>query len=118
MDRLLERSLGLCQDWRIPLLLSRQAAALGLAYALDGHVAAGLALVEQGVEQAVAMDRPKALGLGRVPIFPVKLPAEQGVKWPSVSTSSTAPLCSKTATGVWPLHWRDTKRDWALSSED
>jgi tetratricopeptide (TPR) repeat protein len=55
--------MGLCQDWRIPLLLPRQAAALGLAYALDGHVTAGLALVEQGVEQAVAMDRPRSLVL-------------------------------------------------------
>ena len=60
---MLERSMGLCQDWRIPLLLPRQAAALGLAYALDGHVAAGLALVEQGVEQAVVMDRPRSLVL-------------------------------------------------------
>jgi tetratricopeptide (TPR) repeat protein len=60
---MLERSIGLCQDWHIPLLLPRQAAALGLAYALDGHVAAGLALVEQGVEQAVAMDRLRSLVL-------------------------------------------------------
>jgi class 3 adenylate cyclase/tetratricopeptide (TPR) repeat protein len=60
---MLERGMGLCQDWRIPLLLPRQAAALGLAYALDGHVAAGLALVEQGVEQGVAMDRPRSLVL-------------------------------------------------------
>ena len=47
----LERAMGLCQDWHIPLFLPRQAAALGLAYALDGRVAAGLALVEHGVEQ-------------------------------------------------------------------
>src|SRR5262245_59554298 len=58
------------------------------------------------------------LVMGRVPIFPIKLPAEHGVKWPSVSTSSTDPLCSRTATGVWPRHWRDTKRDRALSSGD
>jgi tetratricopeptide (TPR) repeat protein len=37
------------------------AAALGLAYALDGRVAAGLALVEQGVEQAVARGRSRRL---------------------------------------------------------
>jgi len=55
--------MGLYQDWHIPLLLPRQTAALGLAYALDGHVAAGLALVEQGVEQAVAVGRSKALVL-------------------------------------------------------
>jgi len=60
---MLERGMGLCQDWHIPLLWPRQAAALGLAYALDGHVAAGLALVEQGVEQAVTLGRPKALVL-------------------------------------------------------
>jgi len=36
---------------------------LGLAYVLEGRVAAGLALVEQGVGQAVAMGRPKSLVL-------------------------------------------------------
>ena len=41
--------------------LPGQAAALGMAYALDGRVAAGLALVEHGVEQAVARGRPRAL---------------------------------------------------------
>ena len=50
----LERAMGLCQDWPLPLLLPGTAATLGLAYALDGRVAAGLALVEQGVEHAVA----------------------------------------------------------------
>src|SRR2546422_2920246 len=55
---------------------------------------------------------------GHVPIFPVRLPAEQGVKSPYVSTCSTDPLCSTTATGVWPLRSRDTKRDSALSSAD
>ena len=59
----LERAMGLCQDWHIPLFLPRQAAALGLAYALDGRVAAGLALVEHGVEQAVARGRPRGLAL-------------------------------------------------------
>src|SRR5215813_1789869 len=57
-------------------------------------------------------------GTGRIPIFPIRLPAEHGVKWPSVSTSATDPLCSRAATGVWPRHWRDTKRDRALSTED
>ena len=60
---MLERAMGLCQDWHILLFLPRQAAALGLAYALDGRVAAGLALVEQGVEQAVARGRPRSLVL-------------------------------------------------------
>ena len=41
--------------------LPRLAAALGLAYALDGRVAAGLALVEHGVEQQVARGRPRNL---------------------------------------------------------
>jgi tetratricopeptide (TPR) repeat protein len=60
---LLERAMGLRQDWHIPLLLPELAGALGLAYALDGRVAAGLALVEQGVEQEVAMGRLRHLAL-------------------------------------------------------
>ena len=58
---MLERAMDLCQDWHIPLFLTWQAATLGLAYALDGRVAAGLALVEHGVEDAVARGRPRAL---------------------------------------------------------
>jgi tetratricopeptide (TPR) repeat protein len=58
---MLEWAMDLCQDWHIPLLLPRQTAALGLAYALDGRTAASLPLVEQGVEQAVAMGRPTSL---------------------------------------------------------
>ena len=50
----LERAIDLCQEWHLPLLLPLQTAALGLAYALEGRVAAGLALVEQGVEQQAA----------------------------------------------------------------
>jgi class 3 adenylate cyclase/tetratricopeptide (TPR) repeat protein len=49
----LERGMALCQDWHILLLLPRQAAALGLAYVLDGRVAAGLPLAVHGVEQAI-----------------------------------------------------------------
>jgi tetratricopeptide (TPR) repeat protein len=60
---MLERGMGLCQDWHILLLLPLQVAALGVAYALDGRVAAGLALVEQGVEQEVASDRRRRLAL-------------------------------------------------------
>ena len=59
----LERAMGLCQDWHIPLFLPRLAGALGVAYALDGRIAAGLALVEQGVEQVAARDRPRGLAL-------------------------------------------------------
>jgi tetratricopeptide (TPR) repeat protein len=58
---MLERALGLCQDWHIPLLLPLQAGALGVAYALEGRVAAGLALVEHGLEQQAASSRPSRL---------------------------------------------------------
>jgi tetratricopeptide (TPR) repeat protein len=51
----------MCQSWHILLFVPQLAAALGLAYALDGRVAAGLPLVEHGVEQAVAMGRPTYL---------------------------------------------------------
>src|SRR4029450_10711304 len=60
---ILERGMGLCQDWHIPVLLPDQAAALGMAYGLDGRIAAGLALVEQGVEQTVARGNPRSLAL-------------------------------------------------------
>ena len=60
---MLERAMGLCQDWHIPLFVPWLAAALGLAYALEGRVTAGLALVEQGVEQEVARGRPRCLAL-------------------------------------------------------
>src|SRR4030095_12247647 len=58
---LLERAMGLCQDWHIPVFLPWQAAALGLAYALDGRVATGLSLVEHGVEQEIARGRSRRL---------------------------------------------------------
>jgi tetratricopeptide (TPR) repeat protein len=60
---MLERALGLCQDWHILLRLPWAAAALGAAYALEGRVAAGLPLVEHGAEQAIAMGRPWGLAL-------------------------------------------------------
>jgi tetratricopeptide (TPR) repeat protein len=60
----LERAMDLCQDWHIPLFLPWMAAALGLAYALEGRIAAGLALSEQAVEQAAA--RGTAWSLVRV----------------------------------------------------
>jgi tetratricopeptide (TPR) repeat protein len=59
----LERAVGLCQDWDIPLLVPGTAAALGLAYALEGRIDEGLALVKHGVEQLVAKGRPRALVL-------------------------------------------------------
>jgi class 3 adenylate cyclase/tetratricopeptide (TPR) repeat protein len=60
---MLERAVGLCQEWHIPLFVPRYTAALGLTYALAGRVAAGLALVEQGMEQAVTRGRPRGLTL-------------------------------------------------------
>ena len=59
----LERGMGLCQDWHIPLLLPLLTAALGLAYALEGRVAAGLPLVEHGLEQQVTRGRSWRLAL-------------------------------------------------------
>jgi tetratricopeptide (TPR) repeat protein len=55
----LERAMGLCQDWHLPLHVPLLAAALGLAYALEGRVAAGLALVEHGMEQQAPRGRMK-----------------------------------------------------------
>jgi tetratricopeptide (TPR) repeat protein len=53
----LERAMGLCQDWHLPLYVPLLATALGLAYALEGRVAAGLALVEHGMEQQAPRGR-------------------------------------------------------------
>jgi len=57
----LERGMGLCQDWHILLFVPELAGALGLAYALDGRVTAGLTLVEHGVEQQATSGRPRNL---------------------------------------------------------
>ena len=59
--RMLERSMGLCQDWHLVIFLPRTAGALGVAYAMDGRIAAGLALVEQGMESVVARGRARGL---------------------------------------------------------
>jgi tetratricopeptide (TPR) repeat protein len=58
---MLERAMSLCQDWHLLLFVPRQAGALGVAYVLDGRIAAGLALIEQGVEQVVARGRTRSL---------------------------------------------------------
>jgi tetratricopeptide (TPR) repeat protein len=55
----LERAVGLCQDADLPVYFPWVAAALGVAYALDRHVAVGLPRVEHGVEQAVARSTPR-----------------------------------------------------------
>jgi hypothetical protein len=63
---MLERGMALCEDWHIPVFWPIMATALGVAYALDGRVAAGLALAEQGVEQVkqqVARGRLRRLAL-------------------------------------------------------
>jgi tetratricopeptide (TPR) repeat protein len=57
----LERAMGLCQDWHLLLFVPGLAGALGVAYALEGRIAAGLALVKQGVEQVVARGRARGL---------------------------------------------------------
>ncbi|HXH13784.1 MAG TPA: hypothetical protein VNP04_28945 [Alphaproteobacteria bacterium] len=57
----LEPAMELCQDRHIPLFLPRLAAALGLAYVLDGRVAEGLASVEHGAEQEAARGRQGSL---------------------------------------------------------
>ena len=56
---LLERAHGAVPGLALLLFVPGQAAALGLAYALDGRVAAGLALAEHGVEQVVARGRAR-----------------------------------------------------------
>ena len=58
---MLERAMSLSQDWHILSLLPVMAAALGLAYALEGRIAAGLALAEHGVEQIGAGGRARSL---------------------------------------------------------
>jgi class 3 adenylate cyclase/tetratricopeptide (TPR) repeat protein len=60
---MLERAMGLCQDWHVPLFFPWVAAGLGLAYTWAGRVASGLALVEQGVEQEIVRGRPRSLVL-------------------------------------------------------
>ena len=59
----LERAMDLCQDWHIPLLWPITATTLGLAYALEGRAAAGVALVEHEVEQEVARGGSRRLAL-------------------------------------------------------
>jgi tetratricopeptide (TPR) repeat protein len=52
---MLERALGLCQTWHFPHHFPGVATALGLAYARCGHLAEGVSLLEQGVEQGIAL---------------------------------------------------------------
>jgi class 3 adenylate cyclase/tetratricopeptide (TPR) repeat protein len=47
----LERGLGLCEDWRIPALFPTVASTLGEAYALSGRVTEALPLLEQSASQ-------------------------------------------------------------------
>src|SRR5262245_10709463 len=58
---MLERSIGLCQDWHLLIFWPRTAGTLGVAYAMDGRIAAGLALVEQGLESVVTRGRARGL---------------------------------------------------------
>src|SRR6266446_9810595 len=59
----LQRAMGLCQDWHSPLFVPQLATALGVAYTLDGRITAGLALVEQWVDQEAAMHGSRRLAL-------------------------------------------------------
>jgi tetratricopeptide (TPR) repeat protein len=59
----LEQAMELSRDWHILIFSPRLAASLGLAYVLAGRLAAGLALVEHGVEQEMTIGRPRALAL-------------------------------------------------------
>jgi class 3 adenylate cyclase/tetratricopeptide (TPR) repeat protein len=58
----LERGLGLCQDWHIPALFTAVASPLGAAYALSGRATEALPLLEQAASkgqelQALAFTR-------------------------------------------------------------
>jgi predicted ATPase/class 3 adenylate cyclase len=59
----LERAVGLCQDADLPVYFPWVAAALGVAYILEGRAAVGLPGVEHGVEQAIARSTPRFLAL-------------------------------------------------------
>jgi tetratricopeptide (TPR) repeat protein len=50
----LERALGVCQDWHIPLMFPWVASALGAAYAQADRYTEALPLLEQAVEQAAS----------------------------------------------------------------
>ena len=52
---MLERGLGLCRSATMPFWFPRVGSVLGLVYALVGRVTEGLPLLEQSVEQGVAM---------------------------------------------------------------
>jgi class 3 adenylate cyclase/tetratricopeptide (TPR) repeat protein len=47
----LERGLGLCQDWHIPALFTAVASPLGAAYALSGRVTEALSLLEEAASK-------------------------------------------------------------------
>jgi tetratricopeptide (TPR) repeat protein len=58
-----KRSVELCQTWQIRFMFPYAAAGLGYTYALAGQVATGLPLLEEAVEQAVAMHYVSGLPL-------------------------------------------------------
>src|SRR5205085_2696586 len=51
----LERALRVCEARSLPMLFVAVAPPLGYAYALSGHVADGLSLLERAVAQVTAM---------------------------------------------------------------
>jgi len=50
----LERFVGLCRDWNLPMLSPIAASLLGYTYALRGRVSEALPLLEEAMEQAAA----------------------------------------------------------------
>jgi DNA-binding NtrC family response regulator/tetratricopeptide (TPR) repeat protein len=53
----LERGLGLCRTWTLPVALPLIACALGAAYSLSGRSREAIALLEEGIREGLAMGR-------------------------------------------------------------
>jgi tetratricopeptide (TPR) repeat protein len=53
---LLERAVGICQEANLPIFFPSEAAALGAAYTLSGHVADAVTLLTQAMEQSTARE--------------------------------------------------------------
>jgi len=59
----LERAVGLCRTWTVPVLAPVAASLLGSAYALAGRSSEGLPLLEEAVDQATSMSLRATQGL-------------------------------------------------------
>jgi len=60
----LERGLGLCRDWNVPVWFASAASHLGYAYAQSGRIANSLDLLQQVVEQDRSVRRTVDYSLG------------------------------------------------------